>query len=354
MKVYLIRHGESMGNKLNMNQFQRRDFSLTEEGQDQAKSIGEKLASEKIDAIYTSDLKRAKETAKIIGSHINKIPIEDQRLRERDFGDLDDKKNLLRDWRAHVKKVVEEQGLEPEEVKAPNGESDKDHWDRIQNFLNEKLIQHPNDTIVVVAHAVSNKVSLGVIGHFSKEELYKSYQGYTGLNELENINGEWKVKQVNVLDHLKEDREALEIFNKVKKEKDKFDFNEKWKINQRLFEEFRKSNYRVKYIVCSFKWEDQNISSELLELDHPLEDKHLIIAIRSKGMYQKLDLSDYTNLKGAGEWDTCGDSKLSIVPQKFIEESKEDSFPEEYEKALNNDKYKEFYQKVSEFMNKTT
>ena len=158
MKVYLIRHGESIGNKLNLNQGQKNDFSLTEKGQEQSKKIAERLAKEKIDAIYTSDLKRAKETAQIIGGCHNIVPIADKRLRERDFGDLDDKKNILKDWKAHVKKIVEEKGLNPEEVKAPNGESDKDHWDRIQDFFNEKVTQHPNDTVVVIAHACSNKV----------------------------------------------------------------------------------------------------------------------------------------------------------------------------------------------------
>jgi len=352
MKVYLIRHGESIGNKLNLNQGQKNDFSLTEKGQEQSKKIAERLAKEKIDAIYTSDLKRAKETAQIIGGCHNIVPIADKRLRERDFGDLDDKKNILKDWKAHVKKIVEEKGLNPEEVKAPNGESDKDHWDRIQDFFNEKLMQHPNDTIVVVAHAGSNKVSLGVIGHFSKEEMYKTYQGNTGLNEFEHNNGAWKVKQVNNISHLEKDIEALKIFNSVKNEKPIYRFSERWKINQRLFEEFKKAGYRVKYIVCSFNWEDQNLPPEALELSHPQPDKHLIIAVKSHGIYQKLDLSNYTLLNGAGEWDTYKDSILSIIPKEFVEESQEESFAEDYRKSLNFDKYEKFYKKVSEFMKK--
>jgi len=347
MKVYLIRHGESIGNKLHLAQGQKIDLSLTAQGKEQAKKVGERLAKEKIDFIYSSDLKRAKETAEIIGSYHNKIPITDKRLRERDFGDLD-KKNVLKDWKNHIKKVVEETGLDPEEVRAPNGESDKDHWERIQSFINEKNMQHSNQTIIVVAHAGSNKVLLGVIGHFSKKEMYKTYQGNTGLNEFEHLNGAWKINQVNDISHLEKDIEALKIFNKVKKEKLNFSFKDKWKINQKLFEEFKKEGHRVKYIVYSFKWEDQKIPKELLELEHPLEDKHLIIAVKSQGIYQKLDLSDYNFFKK--EWDTYGDCKLSMIFKKFIDESPENKFSEEYEKSLDVDKYEEFYKKVLEIM----
>lgn len=349
MRVYLIRHGESIGNELGIIQGQKNDFSLTEKGRNQAKRIAEKLASEKIDAIYSSDLKRAMETAEIIGNSHNIIPILDKRLRERDFGDLEDKKNLLKDWKIHVRKIVEKEGLDPEEVKAPNGESDKDHWDRLQDFFNEKLKQHPNQTIVVVSHAGSNKVFLGIIGYFSKEEMYKTYQGNTGLNEFEYKDGIWIIKQVNNINHLERDTQALEIFTRVKNEKHNFNFNERWKINKRLFEEFKKEGYRVKYAVILFKWENQEIPLEILKLNHPHIDKHLIILVKSQGMYQKLDLSDYPNLKGAGEWDSYTDCKLSIIPDELLDESQEEDFADSYGASLNIKGFEEFYKEVSKF-----
>lgn len=354
MRLYLIRHGESIGNELGINQGQKNDLSLTERGRDQAKRIAEKLASEKIDAIYSSDLKRAKETAEIIGKSHNILTILDKRLRERDFGDLDDKKNLLKDWKIHVRKIVEKEGLDPEEVKAPNGESDKDHWNRLQDFFNEKLKQHPNHTIVVVSHAGSNKVFLGIVGHFSKEKMYKTYQGNTGLNEFEYKDGVWIIKQVNNIEHLEKDTEALKIFNKVKNKKHNFSFNERWKINKELFEKFKKEGYRIKYMVISFKWEDQKIPLEILKLNHPHIDKHLIVSVKSHGIYQKLDLSNYTNLEGTGEWDSYKDCKLSIIPEGLLDESQEEDFADSYGASLNIKRFEEFYKKVSKFRRKPT
>jgi broad specificity phosphatase PhoE len=335
---------------MGINQGHKHDFSLTEKGREQSKRIAEKLASEKIDAIYSSDLKRAKETAEIIARPHNLSPILDRRLRERDFGDLNDNKDLVRDWKAHVKKIVQEEGINPEEVKTPNGESDKNHWDRIQDFFNEKIEQHLNETILVVSHAGSNKVFLGIIGHFSKKEMYKSSQGNTGLNESEYKDGVWTIKQVNSINHLEKDIGALEIFNKVKNEKDNFNFYERWKINKKLFEEFKKEGYRVKYTIVSFKWESQNIPKELLNLNHPQIDKHLIVSVKSQGIYQKLDLSKYTTLKGAGEWDSYEDCKLSIAPEGIIEESKEENFVDSYCASIDTSKFEEFYNKVSKFM----
>jgi len=348
MKVYLIRHGESIGNVLGINQGQKNDFSLTQKGVDQSKRIAEKLATEPIDAVYSSDLKRAMETAEIMSKLHGLQPIPDKRLRERDFGDLDEK-NLLKSWKAHVNKTVEKEGLDPWEVKAPNGESDKDHWDRLQDFFNEKVKQHPNDTIIAIAHAGSNKVSLGVVGHFSKEEMYKTYQGNTGLNEFEYKEDIWTIKQVNNINHLDKDNKALEIFTKIKNEKHNFKFNERWRINKRLFDEFKKEGYRVKYQIVSFKWEDQKIPQEILKLNHPSIDKHLIVLVKSQGVYQKVDLSDYPNQNKTGEWDSYGDSPLSIIPNEFLDESQEENFAEIYGSSLLDERFDSFYEEISNF-----
>src|SRR3989344_106281 len=291
MKVYLIRHGESIGNVLGINQGQKNDFSLTQKGVDQSKRIAEKLATEPIDAVYSSDLKRAMETAEIMSKLHGLQPIPDKRLRERDFGDLDEK-NLLKSWKAHVNKTVEKEGLDPWEVKAPNGESDKDHWDRLQDFFNE---------------------------------------------------------QVNNINHLDKDNKALEIFTKIKNEKHNFKFNERWRINKRLFDEFKKEGYRVKYQIVSFKWEDQKIPQEILKLNHPSIDKHLIVLVKSQGVYQKVDLSDYPNQNKTGEWDSYGDSPLSIIPNEFLDESQEENFAEIYGSSLLDERFDSFYEEISNF-----
>ncbi|MBQ8322111.1 MAG: histidine phosphatase family protein [Clostridia bacterium] len=61
-EIFLIRHGESCGNKNRIFAGQT-DVDLTERGYEQAQVTADYLASEKIDAIYSSDLVRAYNTA---------------------------------------------------------------------------------------------------------------------------------------------------------------------------------------------------------------------------------------------------------------------------------------------------
>ncbi len=65
------------------------DWDLSDEGREQAKRIGEKMAEEfqgwKF-VMYSSDLKRARQTAEIVGTHIGVKPVLVKELRERNLG----------------------------------------------------------------------------------------------------------------------------------------------------------------------------------------------------------------------------------------------------------------------------
>ncbi len=85
MNIILVRHGESIANFKDISQGKGDDWadtSLSEKGKEQALKVAERLKSEKIDVIYSSDLKRAVQTAKEINKFHNvKIKI-DPRLRD--------------------------------------------------------------------------------------------------------------------------------------------------------------------------------------------------------------------------------------------------------------------------------
>src|SRR3990167_4197057 len=88
LKIYLARHGQDEDNAKGLLNG-RRDESLTELGMAQAKELAEKIKSKDIhfDIIYTSPLKRTKQTAKIIAEVLNsERPITLKELLERDFG----------------------------------------------------------------------------------------------------------------------------------------------------------------------------------------------------------------------------------------------------------------------------
>lgn len=92
MNIYLVRHGQTDLNEKQIIQGWT-DSSLNEKGKEQAREISKELAGLAFDAVFSSDLKRAYETARIIlenNKHADNTEIKtDKRLRERGLGRLE-------------------------------------------------------------------------------------------------------------------------------------------------------------------------------------------------------------------------------------------------------------------------
>ena len=83
MKLYLIRHGRQNSRLCNVN------VDLCEEGYRQAALLGERLFPKKIQAVYSSDLLRAVETAQAANLYWNVEHTICPELREIDFGEME-------------------------------------------------------------------------------------------------------------------------------------------------------------------------------------------------------------------------------------------------------------------------
>ncbi|MFN3476243.1 MAG: alpha-ribazole phosphatase [Candidatus Methylomirabilales bacterium] len=157
VRLILVRHGVTAWNK--GDRFQgTRDISLSPEGKEQAHLLAERLAQEELHAIYSSDLKRAWETAARIASGRG-IPITPEpRLRELDFGA----------WEGLTYREVE--GQYPEALRrwqengwdeAPHGgESLRQLIERVDKALREIFHKYPGQTVLIVAHGGSLQVLL--------------------------------------------------------------------------------------------------------------------------------------------------------------------------------------------------
>ena len=88
LHLMLVRHGETEWNAQRRYQGQS-DVLLSDLGMRQAELIAERLAGQKIDAVYASDLKRALETARVIAGKSGLALLTDPRLRELKFGILE-------------------------------------------------------------------------------------------------------------------------------------------------------------------------------------------------------------------------------------------------------------------------
>lgn len=140
MKLLLVRHGETIDNKRRICQGQL-SGELNENGRLQARALAAALSQTPIDICYTSDLRRAKQTCEIITSPFTDLTvIEDQRLRERNFGVLQG--TVMSDsWNGFGPM----QGAEPMEAL----------YERLQNFMTTITHSHDQQTVLVVSHGIT-------------------------------------------------------------------------------------------------------------------------------------------------------------------------------------------------------
>jgi alpha-ribazole phosphatase len=145
-----IRHGETEENR-NRRYLGHYDAPLTEYGRQQAFAAAERLMSEKIDYVYTSDLLRCRETAEIIAYSYGLQPICVPQLRELDFGEWD-RKTYQEIMQTH-RQTAEEWYNNPYSVSPPGGESLRQLGDRVGDWLCElEKKMHPNETAALVTH----------------------------------------------------------------------------------------------------------------------------------------------------------------------------------------------------------
>jgi broad specificity phosphatase PhoE len=134
--LLLVRHGETDWNAEGRLQGHT-DRPLNERGRSQAKELAERLAGEGADAIYASDLTRAKETAEIVGARLGLTVVIDADLREKNWGSWE---GLTGDERVRVEF---------------EGESTKEHRDRMVRAVQRIAERHPGQRVIVVTHGGS-------------------------------------------------------------------------------------------------------------------------------------------------------------------------------------------------------
>lgn len=142
MKVYLVRHGETNENAQGIVQGWL-DTELNDNGIAQAVKTAEDF-NKPIDVIYSSDLKRAVRTAREFRNRYPNVPyFEDERLRERNFGDAAGTHQDEHDW--------EQFWANEHAVTIPNAEILSDFTKRVNGFL-EYLKTEGYESVLIVAH----------------------------------------------------------------------------------------------------------------------------------------------------------------------------------------------------------
>ena len=151
-RLVLLRHGMTDWNRDGRLQGQA-DPPLNETGREQARRAAELLAPGNCRAVYSSDLKRALETASVVADRL-KVPIHiDRRLREIHQGQWEGllveevRRRFPGEWAAREK--------EPQTFPIPGGEAVADVAARMRAVADEIAARHAQETVIVVAHGLS-------------------------------------------------------------------------------------------------------------------------------------------------------------------------------------------------------
>jgi broad specificity phosphatase PhoE len=198
--LYLVRHGESAWNQLQLYTGQR-DIPLSERGGLQAQHLAEHLVDTPFVALYASPLLRAYETARAVAD-LKQMPLtRDARLAEISHGA----------WEGNPVHVIREQYADayaawrnqPHTVQMPDGESLNDVASRAREFLQEACARHPEGNIFIASHdAVLRVILLEMLG-FGLEHFWRWRFDNASLTILEQLpDGQFRLALSNDVHYL--------------------------------------------------------------------------------------------------------------------------------------------------------
>ena len=149
--LVVIRHGETAWNREKRMQGTT-DTQLSEVGRAQAQALGRRFAGGEFAALYTSDLSRARDTARAIGDHAGREPVVDPRLRERRFGVFEGL--TAEEIRARYPVEHARFTSRDPDYEVPGGESARAFTGRCLGCLSEIAERHPDGEVIVVTHGL--------------------------------------------------------------------------------------------------------------------------------------------------------------------------------------------------------
>ena len=200
--IILVRHGQTAWNRAE--RFRGlSEVSLNSTGLGQAHSAARRIVSTwQVDAVYTSPLKRAQETALAIAQRCGLKAQPCDGLTDLNFGE----------WQGLTFEQVAETYPEqyqlwltaPQKMRVPGGETTSRVRRRAMETLRELLAANPEGTIVLVSHQVVCKILVLAMMGLPVSRFWHIQQDNAAINVFDYVDGGFITRNLNDTCHLRE------------------------------------------------------------------------------------------------------------------------------------------------------
>ncbi len=208
MRLILVRHGQTEWNAGGRYQGQS-NVALSELGRKQAECLAEHFPVQSLDAIYSSDLDRARETAECVGRKFGVSVCLEPSFRELSFGDWEGL--TYQEISAHWPEQANKLFTAPDELAIPHGETFQALQKRALDKIYALYDKHVDQTIAVFAHGAINKTILAGLMHIPLHYLWSLRQDNTAVNLLRLDDGYVMIEGINNVSHLTDEVKTQEL-----------------------------------------------------------------------------------------------------------------------------------------------
>ena len=184
-KIYMVRHGETQWNEV---------------GKHQASLAADQLSTVKFDAVYSSDLDRTLETAKIIVASSNLKIVTNPNLRERFFGIFEGL--TIQEREDTYPELFAQSTKNDVDFTPPEGESIKDTYTRISTPVQTYKDKHMNDNILIVGHGGSLRCAISSLLDLPLESSFKFVLSNCGITIFETYENNTVLLSYNDTHHI--------------------------------------------------------------------------------------------------------------------------------------------------------
>ena len=192
-QILIIRHGETQWNKGEIFRG-RHDIGLNETGIRQAGYLGKYLAETKLEAVYSSPLKRARDTADPVArNHSLDIGIAPE-LIDLDYGEWEGKSH--QEVKDKYPELYYKWLNAPHLVDFPDGENLERVRGRVKSLLDRLLVKH-SDKLALVSHRVVSKVLVCLMLGLDNSRFWDIKMDLGGITIFDYASGRYRLIRHN-------------------------------------------------------------------------------------------------------------------------------------------------------------